>query len=116
MVRQASMQANKAIDKSIQEHERLAKKIAGIEKSQFRIYKPLYAGMRKTSLLSLLSNFFTMVRRLILLYIAMFMEEQSWLQVGMFTMLSFASLVYLGYTRPYKSRQQNRLNIFNEQC
>ena len=72
--------------------------------------------MRKTSLLSLLSNFFTMVRRLILLYIAMFLEEHSWLQVSVFTLLSLASLVYLGYTRPFKTRQQNRLNIFNEWC
>lgn len=57
-----------------------------------------------------------MVRRLILLYIAMFMEEHSWLQVSVFTLLSLASLVYLGYTRPFKTRQQNRLNIFNEWC
>lgn len=63
---------------------------------------------------SILNDFTVLIRRLILLYIAMFMADASWLQVGIFMILSCASLMYLGYTQPFKSRKQNLMSIFNE--
>ena len=51
----------------------------GVHKRDFRVYKPLYEGMRLKSYLSLMSKLFVMLRRLILLYTAMFMEHSPWL-------------------------------------
>ena len=61
-----------------------------------------------------MNNFFVMVRRLILLYIAMFMAYYSWLQVMIFTSLSVMFIAYLGFTHPFKSKKENNLNLFNE--
>ena len=57
----------------------LAIKMKGVHKRDFRVYKPLYQGMRLKSYLSLMSKLFVMLRRLILLYTAMFMEHSPWL-------------------------------------
>ena len=80
----------------------------------FKVYKPLYRGMRLTSRLSLMSKLFVMLRRLTLLYTAMFMAHSPWLQVIIFTALSVVFIAYLGFTHPYKSSKQNNLNLFNE--
>ena len=45
----------------------------GVEKSDFKMYKPLYEGLRKNSRFSLMIDFFVILRRLLLLYIAMFL-------------------------------------------
>ena len=50
-----------------------SKKVEGIEKKDFRLYKPFIANLRKKSYLSLMYYFFNISRRLILLYIAMFL-------------------------------------------
>ena len=55
-----------------------------------------------------------MTRRLILLYVAMFLDQHTWLQITAFMSLSFLSTLYLGYTWPYKERVQNNLSMFNE--
>ena len=62
-----------------------------------------------------MSNFFVMIRRLVLLYMAMFVAQYSWLQVMTFSLLSLLYIAYLGYTHPHKSRKENRLGLFNEQ-
>ena len=86
----------------------------GVEKSDFKKYKPLYEGLRKNSRFSLMINFFVILRRLLLLYIAMFLAQYSWAQVIMFMTMSLVSLAYVGYEHPYKSRRENRVLMFNE--
>ena len=56
-----------------------------------------------------------MIRRLVLLYMAMFVAQYSWLQVMTFSLLSLLYIAYLGYTHPNKSRKENMLGLFNEQ-
>ena len=85
-----------------------------MKKQDFKIYKPFFSSLRKNSRLSLMNNFFVMVRRLILLYMAMFMAYYSWLQVIVFTTLSVMFIAYLGFTHPFKSKKENSLNFFNE--
>ena len=52
-----------------------------LNKSDFEMYSPLVEGLRKDSILALLYNVWTVARRLILLYVAMFLAHQSWAQV-----------------------------------
>ena len=58
-------------------------------------------------------EFFEMIRRLILLYIAMFFNDQVWLQVSCFMALSLASLLYLTGAMPYKKPSLQFIQIFN---
>ena len=64
--------------------------------------------------MSLSINFFMMFRRLVLLYVAMFLESYAWLQIIVFTSFSLSSNFYLAYTMPYKERLTNRISLFNE--
>lgn len=47
-------------------------------------------------------DFVVMLRRITLLYMYMFMGMASWLQVIIYTMLSFVELCYLLETKPLK--------------
>ena len=58
-------------------------------------------------------EFFEMIRRLILLYVAMFFNNQVWLQVSCFMVLSLASLLYLTGAMPYKKPSLQFIQIFN---
>ena len=82
--------------------------------SDFWLYKPIFEGLRKKSRLSLMSNFFRKIRRLTLLYFAMFMADYSWLQVMVFTALSVAFIAYLGFTHPLKSQREGGGGPANE--
>ena len=93
---------------------KLKKLTKGVEKSHLRIYKPLYSGLSKASRLSLMFTFFQLIRRLSLLYVAMFMQELSFVQVVIFVLLSYISLIYLTVIVPYKSSYENSINILNE--
>ena len=82
----------------------LQAKVGSLTKKDFKIYKSLMSGLRKDSILSLAINFFTIVRRLILLYVAMFLGHYAWLQIMVFVALSMVSSFNLAYTWPYKKR------------
>ena len=78
------------------------------------MYKPLFKGLRKSSKMSLMFNFFLMVRRITLLYFAMFMPHHPVVQVIIFICFSLASLCYLARFKPLKSKVQMLLQVFNE--
>ena len=61
-----------------------------------------------------MNDFIIIVRRLILLYSAMYMQDQVWFQVVMFASLSLMYLAYLVFTRPFKDGGENTMQIFNE--
>ena len=106
--------ANSAIAKVRSQESELITFVGDLTKEDFKIYKSLTNGLRKESSLSLAINFFTMARRLILLYVAMLLDHYPWLQITVFMSLSLLSTLYLGYTWPYKNRVQNHLSMFNE--
>ena len=64
--------------------------------------------------MSMMIDFFEIIRRLILLYVAMFMQWNSLFQVLIFMMLSLLSSLYLVHARPYKKKINNFLQVFNE--
>ena len=85
-----------------------------MRKEQFALFKPLVAGLRKDSVLSLLYNVWTYVRRLILLYVAMFMADLPNFQVAIFTGMSIFSMIYLLQSVPHKSSEEFKLALVNE--
>ena len=84
------------------------------KKAQFYMFKPLFEGLRKQSKMSMMIDFWEIIRRLILLYVAMFMQWGSLFQIHFFMMLTFLSLLYLVHAKPYKLKINNFLQVFNE--
>ena len=60
------------------------------------------------------NHFFINVRRLTLLYMAMFVLEWSWITVLVFMLQNFTFLCFLCLVMPYTMKSQNSINIFNE--
>ena len=54
------------------------------------------------------------MRRVVLLYLAMFEESYPWLHVMIFIALTLVSLVFMVIVRPYDEMLANVLSISNE--
>ena len=54
------------------------------------------------------------IRRLALLYTAMFVENQRWIQLHIFIILNLVALTHIVVTKPLETRFFNFQNIFNE--
>ena len=54
------------------------------------------------------------VRRLTMLFMAMFIHDMQWLQIQAFILFNFVSLTYQVQVCPYDLRHLNFLNHFNE--
>ena len=87
---------------------------AGAKKENFQWFKPLHDGLRKNSRMSLLIYMFEMIRRLILLFVALFMAKTPVFQIMAFMLFSCANLFYLGITRPFKLARDNKIRMMNE--
>ena len=85
-----------------------------VKKEHFSSYKQLYRGKNRASKLALLSNLFMIVRRLVPVYVAMFLAEYPWLQVVIFAEVGLVYIIYLGFAKPYNSFTRNTLNLLNE--
>ena len=55
-----------------------------------------------------------MVRRCTLLYMAMFVLEQQWLQVILFMFMNVGAVSFLASTMPYTDSKLNYISIYNE--
>ena len=70
--------------------------------------------LRKDSKLAMFSSLFINIRRVSLLYMAMFILGKGWLQVITFIALNLLSACFLVSVMPYEEPYNNYLNIFNE--
>lgn len=102
------------IDVNMKSHDSVKEKVAKINKTALKIYKPLHEGLRKSSTLCLMFNLFLIIRRISLLYAAMFLSDLPWLQMMLFMSLSSLSLFYMQHEFPKYHRNENILDIFNE--
>lgn len=55
-----------------------------------------------------------MIRRLTFCLICFFLEDYAGIQLVCLNLLNLASMIYLGYFKPFDHRFKNRLEIFNE--
>ena len=72
----ASEEANRVIEKSKSKQLRLKELVSTTNRnkvSDYRLYAPLYSGFRVVSRLALLQTILLIVRRMLLLYVAMFL-------------------------------------------
>ena len=70
--------------------------------------------LRKDSRFAMFSSLFINIRRVTLLYMAMFILNRGWLQVLVFMSQNLFSTIFLLLVMPYEETFNNYLNIFNE--
>ena len=82
---QKSVQINDFYKSRRKANKVLIKRASTINASQFEKYEPLVQDLRKDSKLAMFSSFYINIRRLSLLYMAMFLTiEFGWVQVLVF--------------------------------
>ena len=86
-----------------------------MSKRSFELYAPLKSGLRRFSRLALFQNFLLIVRRMTLLYMAMFLPDKLWLQLIALLCCSLFTLNYQAYVRPFESYFFQILNKSNEE-
>ena len=112
----ASEEANNVIQNLIIDHQKLKEKFKTKQMSnkRFELFKPLYSGLRDTSYLALFQNILLIVRRMTLLYVAMFLPDMLLQQLITFLVSSLVALNYSLNVRLFESKSEDRLNIVNE--
>jgi deoxyribodipyrimidine photolyase-like uncharacterized protein len=74
----------------------------------------LVGNLRRNSNLALFNIVFLNIRRLTMLYLAMFVTEMPWVQVISFTLMNLLAVAYLLHTKPFEDSFTNILNLGNE--
>ena len=78
-------------------------------------FAELFNGLKsKNGFLPLLFNFLLVLRRIVLVVIAIQINKQAWLQVILFIIISEYICAYLWSVQPFESKSQNSLEITNE--
>ena len=71
-------------------------------------------GLKRTSRFALLYEFLLVTRRIVLLYMAMFVREKAWLHIMVFMATNLLFLIYLGALKPFIIPLSNKWQILNE--
>lgn len=97
-----------------QQTKSLIRKSKSIKLDSFLIYEPLVADLRKDSHAALFNNFIIMIRRLTLLFLAMFIVGHPFVQVLIFMLMNLFSLGFIITVMPYAVASNNYQNLLNE--
>ena len=76
-----------------------------LEQVHHESYQPYYEGLKQTEQSVVLFNMQFIVRRIVLLMLAIFASQHSWLQTIVFFTSSQLASWYLAYTKPFESRK-----------
>ena len=60
------------------------------------------------------ANVIFIFRRVVLLYIMLWMGDRSWLQVIIFMLLSLMNIIYIGYSMPFVKKRSNIVELVDE--
>ena len=77
-------------------------------------YGPLFDGLRTDSIVPLFNSVILMLRRCTLLYMAMFVSQEQWLQVILFMTMNVGASAFLLSTKIFEDNAMNYLSVFNE--
>ena len=78
------------------------------------VYSQVIDGMRQDDKFALLGSFFINVRRVISLFMAMYLNGDRWIQLHTFITLNFMSFVFTLKMLPYETISANIINVINE--
>ena len=85
-----------------------------IDEAQFEKYEGMLEGLKRTSRFALLYQLLLVARRILLLYVAMFVKETAWLHIVLFMSSNLLFLIYLCALEPFIVPLNNYWHIMNE--
>ena len=106
--------AKSIIKKSIRDSKEMIAVAETIDKVQFKKFEGMIEGLKRTSHFALLYEFLLVARRILLLYMAMFVRDMAWMHIQLFMTTNVLFLIYLGSLKPFISQMNNYWHIFNE--
>ncbi len=74
----------------------------------------LFESIRPENKVRLLTRGISMVRRLLFVITAIFIENHGEFQSMVYTFMSLLSIMFVAYHKPYDSRRINMIELFNE--
>ena len=77
-------------------------------------FEPIVAGLKHHKQFGIFFTVGLVWRRIIMLFVAMFMDNYPIFQVLIFVGSSVFMLCFIGYQRPFISPKENRLELYNE--
>ena len=76
-------------------------KSSKIDEGQFEKYEPLLDDIKTDNRAAMLGFLLINSRRLVMLFMAMFVEDKQWVQIQLFIFLNFLSLTYQVTVNPF---------------
>jgi len=70
----------------------------------------------KTDRLSILSRLLFATRRILLSFIAVYMQKVAGMQVVILMYFNLLSMIYLAQVQPFKDKAVNKIEAYNESC
>ena len=102
------------LEKSTLNREKIVERASRMNKNDFDKYAPFLENLNLEKQSAYFSDTLIIVRRLTMLYMAMFVLNRQWIQLQLFIALNFLSVTYVVTVRPFESRLLNFLNLINE--
>ena len=81
---------------------------------KYAMYGTFIDGLDLSKRSVILFNLIFIVRRLVMCYVAVFLDEYPWLQIIIFVVTSQLNLLYLAYAAPFDSYQRHFTEQLNE--
>ena len=99
----------------VRKHSRRFEEIASrIESDKLKKYKPIMIGLLSHRYGATMDTPLRSVRRVVLMYMAMFIVGHQWLQALTFIQFNLLSVIFITTVMPYDQASKNLLTMFNE--
>ena len=99
----------------VRKHSRRFEEIASrIESDKLKKYMPIMIGLLSHRYGATMDTPLRSVRRVVLMYMAMFIVGHQWLQALTFIQFNLLSVIYVTSVMPYDQASKNFVTIFNE--
>ena len=102
--------------------ENLTAMASKLDDKHFDVYRPFFSAPGALDQESLKKHSFTslffipkmLLRRVIFLYIAMFLSSYAWIQMIIFVLMALLNIFYMGFVKPHEDPTMNVIDIVNE--
>ena len=102
------------LEKSTLNREKIVERASRMNKNDFDKYAPFLENLNLEKQSAYFGDTLIIVRRLTMLYMAMFVLNRQWIQLQLFIALNLFSVTYVVSVRPFDSTLLHFLNLFNE--
>ena len=104
----------KSIDKEVEEQIYRMTEWDEVDLQDWIKFEPILAGLKVHNRIGIFFTVCLIWRRIIMLFVAMFLDDHAWAQVLIFLLSSLFMLCFIGYFYPFIKQSANKMELFNE--